>query len=327
MAARLRGLGGVGGTGALDALGADFPITREWCRTWDEEPGDGGKNQFLCAEARLEQTGTAGEQRLRFAITGTEGYILTRAAAKREALQYWENFFEEMPTELANMNEQQGTNFRSHRRAAQYVLDTDGEFHGLDVFRETGDGKKARVWVSHSGGMLHDRIVEVFPELNWVIDWHLNDMRRSGGDDQWTYEALPAQLVEWMGRGAPLKDEHGDYRKVSASPERAVQVVRDAIRSEFRLYNVNWWNEAVVDLATDDQHGGYFKREEQNAFRANVLAVIYREYGIPDPYNGNATEEWDRIAERVGARLGIPGKVRWGSINAGVLYLAREGEP
>lgn len=109
----------------------------------------------------------------RLSICGSSGRVLTTARAKREALEYWLSFFDENPEELRSMNERCGTNYRSPRAAARYVLDTDGEFHGLDVDGKTADG---RVLVTESAGQIVDELRAWFPEVAPYLKWHLNDM-------------------------------------------------------------------------------------------------------------------------------------------------------
>ena len=179
---------------------ADFPVKREFCRS------RGG--EFVCATVEIRQVTPGGrdhltrpaDERLVLSITGTAGYVVTRAQAKKEAKESNVAYFEDLDTNgIANYNSQWGTNFRSPRAMAQYVLDTDGEFAGLDVHRETDK----HVWITHSAGQIREEIAEWFPEIEWLLPYHLNDMKRgpNGEDDRWYYEPLPARVVEWVLRG------------------------------------------------------------------------------------------------------------------------------
>jgi hypothetical protein len=111
-----------------------------------------------------------GHQRL--SITGETGRIVSKAAARKEAKQYWISFFEDSPEEIFAMNERCGTRFSSASGAAKYVLDMDGEYHGLDA--EEVDGK---MYLLESCGRVHDDIAEWFPEAVPLIEFHLNDMQ------------------------------------------------------------------------------------------------------------------------------------------------------
>lgn len=109
----------------------------------------------------------------RLSICGNAGYVCSERAAKREALEFWESFFEESPEELRAMNERLGRQFRTPRGAAKFVLECDGDYHGLDVVHED-DGE---VYVCHSCGQIRDEIARFFPEAAAYFKWHLNDMR------------------------------------------------------------------------------------------------------------------------------------------------------
>jgi hypothetical protein len=101
----------------------------------------------------------------RFSVTGTAGHVVKRAEARRMARENWIQFFDDSPGELDAMNQRCGTRFRSAARAAAYVLNSDGEFHGLDVERD--DGKT--VYIGHSWGQIRETIAEFFPELTMVF--------------------------------------------------------------------------------------------------------------------------------------------------------------
>ncbi len=107
----------------------------------------------------------------RLSICGSEGRIITQTAGKREALEYWKGFFEESPAELGRMAIEYGK--RTPLSAARFVLQSDGDFHGLDVHRS--DGKK--LYITESCGQIRESLQEWFPESAQYFDWHLNDMK------------------------------------------------------------------------------------------------------------------------------------------------------
>lgn len=148
-------------------------------------------------------------------ICGSAGYVLTPAEARREAREYWESFFEDSPDEIKAMNDRCGTNFRSTKSAARYVLDNDGEYHGIDAEEYTLDGKDV-VLVCHSCGQIREEIARFFPEAVPYFKWHLNGMRPSperremveNANGQihekitpagaaWEYEPLPPEVIAW----------------------------------------------------------------------------------------------------------------------------------
>jgi hypothetical protein len=108
----------------------------------------------------------------RLSICGEEGRIVTRVAAKRKALAYWCDFFDENPAELADMNRRHNKRFTS-TGAAKFVLECDGALHGLDVSKENG----REVWLLESGGQIREVIAKWFPEVAPYLKHHLNGMK------------------------------------------------------------------------------------------------------------------------------------------------------
>lgn len=106
------------------------------------------------------------------AITGAEGAILSRTAARKMALAYWEGFFEDSPTERILMGEKFAKHFRTPGAAARFVIKMDGEFHGLDVHKIEG----GKVFITESCGQIGDTIKQWFPEVEPYRKWHLNNM-------------------------------------------------------------------------------------------------------------------------------------------------------
>lgn len=117
--------------------------------------------RFCEVEIRLEDG--------RLSVCGTEGRIVRRGAAHKEALNYWMNYFEENPSEIIRLGRRTATG------AAKHVLDVDGEYHGLDV-HYTSTMRPYEVFLVESCGQIVDTIREFFPELAPLLKWHLNDM-------------------------------------------------------------------------------------------------------------------------------------------------------
>lgn len=199
-------------------------------RTRAGEPGVGtdkrgpGEWCALEVEVREEPDGF-----LTLSICGSSGYILTPRQARAEALEYWESYFEDSVEALGEMNSRCGTAFRCPRRAAAHVLAVDGEYHGLDVYREEdspGWGGKGAVYITTACGQIREELLDFFPEVKPYLRWHLNQMHAECihqeergetysnhpgavcGDcgyklgSGWTRRELPAQVVAWA-KGLP----------------------------------------------------------------------------------------------------------------------------
>ncbi len=145
-------------------------------------------NRFCVAEIRLKDG--------RFSICGIAGRIVTRAQAKREAIEYWEDYFKDEPANINEMNQRCGSNCRTALSAAKYVLSVDGEFHGLDAYRETG----GKVYLTESCGQIRDELAEFFPWIVPFFAYHLNDMKAG------TVEQEKA-IAEWQATGATYSHE------------------------------------------------------------------------------------------------------------------------
>lgn len=170
-------------------------------------------NEFcdLNIELRTDDNGF-----IELSLTGTCGEIINRAQAKSNALDYWESFFDESPEELRDMGKRLGKRFRSSRAAAKFVLDTDGEFHGLDVIDEQDN----KVFICNSCGQIQNEIARFFPEAMPYFKWHLNGLH-AGCEHQdelgwshndignpcpvcgykwgsaWTKRELPPEVIKW----------------------------------------------------------------------------------------------------------------------------------
>ena len=153
----------------------------------------------------------------RLSICGSAGHIQSKGSAKRDALAYWVSFFDENAGELMEMNKRCGTRFTSSRGAAKYVLDSDGDFHGLDVEHVNGD----TVYISECGGQIVNELREWFPEVAPYLKYHLNDMhaecihQEARGEtyathpgaecpdcgyklgSAWQRRELPAEVIAW----------------------------------------------------------------------------------------------------------------------------------
>jgi len=122
-------------------------------------------DRFCTLEVELEDG--------RLSICGTEGRIERRATAKRQALDYWTSYFEENPGEIIAMGQRFGRQFRTAKGAARFVLETDGELHGIDV---VGPSDGATIRVVESGGQIVETLSEFFPEVVPFLPYHLNDL-------------------------------------------------------------------------------------------------------------------------------------------------------
>ncbi len=153
----------------------------------------------------------------RLSICGSAGESATPHQARKMALDNWISYFEESPAEIVSLNERCGCNFRSARSCARYVIENDGEYHGLDVYAER-DGK---ILLLHSCGQIRDEIATWFPEVAPYFRWHLNDMhsecehQEARGESYkthpdavcpdcgykcgsaWTKRKLPRSVVKW----------------------------------------------------------------------------------------------------------------------------------
>ena len=112
----------------------------------------------------------------RLSICGSCGVCVPENDAKKQAFDYWLSFFEEMPEEFGTMVARfQGQGIDSFEKGAQFVLDTDGCYHGLDV-DESIDCGLDKVAIIQGGGQCVDAIRDYFPELTEALKYHLNDM-------------------------------------------------------------------------------------------------------------------------------------------------------
>lgn len=170
-------------------------------------------------------------------ICGTAGRVATPAAAAKEALAYWETFFEDQPEERRAMNERCGKNFRTAKSAAKFVVDSDGEYHGLDVAMEHA----GKVFISHSCGQIREELKRFFPEVEPYFKHHLNDMH-AGCEHQ--------ETLGW-GRGHDVALSKNDLTPAQrAELERQAEATAEKVRAkEF---------EKRLSLLRTDEHYQHF---------------------------------------------------------------------
>lgn len=108
----------------------------------------------------------------RLSICGSAGYILTHAQARQQAHEFWASYWDEI-SEDERKEHRERLGCRNGNGFARRVLAADGDYHGLDVERETEND----VYVLHSCGQIRDELAEWFPEAEPLFAWHLNDMR------------------------------------------------------------------------------------------------------------------------------------------------------
>lgn len=72
------------------------------------------------------------------------------------------------------MSDKFGRLFKTSKSAARFVIQVDGEFHGLDVH---AIGKGGKVYLTQSCGQIRDILANWFPEVVPYFKWHLNNMR------------------------------------------------------------------------------------------------------------------------------------------------------
>lgn len=107
-------------------------------------------------------------------VCGEEGRIAKRAEAKRDALAYWEDFFEENVKEMIAFRREHGK--LTTKSAARHVLACDGELHGIDVVTSPAGAKASLVFVLESCGQIREELAAWFPEYVEHFKHHLNGM-------------------------------------------------------------------------------------------------------------------------------------------------------
>jgi len=143
-------------------------------------------NEFCIAEVELRERAKDGNTVWELSICGTAGDVCTKRQARWEAKRFLESYFDEGDA-IREMNERCGTNYRTSKGAARYVVEQDGEYHGLDVVGEVGN----IVLCAHSCGQIRDDLTKWFPELEQFFDWHLNTMK--------TANVIPTDVLVKLG--------------------------------------------------------------------------------------------------------------------------------
>lgn len=176
----------------------------------------------------------------RLSVSGTYGRVRTVAAAKKEALDYWEDYFEDNPKR-----------FKSPRAAAKFVVESDGDFHGLDVVATVGE----KVLLGEGFGQITLVIREWFPKVAPLLPWHLNDMR-AGCEHQRKLKWGNGKVIALAPDGLTEAQELSIREELAASREKKVQEEMTAFLGEMgsRAARVAWVNKQNKSVAcsTDD---------------------------------------------------------------------------
>lgn len=187
----------------------------------------------------------------RLSVSGTCGRVRTVAAAKKEALDYWESFFEDNPAEEMLMARKFDKRFKSPRHAAKFVVETDGDFHGLDVVATVGK----KVLLGEGFGQITDEIRKWFPKVAPLLPWHLNDMR-AGCEHQRKLKWGPGKVIALAPDGLTEAQELSIREELAASMGKKVQEEMTAFLGEMgsRAARVAWVNKQNKSVAcsTDD---------------------------------------------------------------------------
>lgn len=102
---------------------------------------------------------------LTISTSGSSGQAVTPARARAMAIESWISYFEDATEEIYNMARRFNRQFRTPSGAARFVVETDGEYHGLDIHSEIGTGRASRVLLTQACGQIRDEIAEWFPEF------------------------------------------------------------------------------------------------------------------------------------------------------------------
>jgi len=113
-------------------------------------------------------------------VCGTSGTIVTADEAVNSAISHWESFFDESSEEIGSMVSRFPSEMADYlgeygdasTAAAHFVVDTDGCYHGLDVFLDYD----CKVYLTESCGQIRDELRVWFPEHAKHFKHHLNHM-------------------------------------------------------------------------------------------------------------------------------------------------------
>jgi len=187
----------------------------------------------------------------RLSVSGTYGRVRTVAAAKKEALDYWESFFEDNPAEEMLMARKFDKRFKSPRAAAKFVVESDGDFHGLDVVATVGK----KVLLGDGFGQIKDEIRKWFPKVAPLLPWHLNDMR-AGCEHQRKLKWGNGKVIALAPDGLTEAQELSIREELAASREKKIQKEMVAFLGEMgsRAARVTWVKKQNKSVAcsTDD---------------------------------------------------------------------------
>lgn len=199
----------------------------------------------------------------RLSITGEEGHVVTRLQARKEAIAYWRSYFEDHPAEIILMNKRHNKRLTSATGAAKFVLETDDEFHGLDVVTDSGVAHKNEVLVLESCGQIQETIREYFPEIAPLLPWHLNDMRA---------DCEHQEALGWL-RAAQLENALQDQI-------RAVSHNREALRAAWKRIKPESAIITIFDMALYAPENRLFHGKERREFETALRRVIARDMDL-----------------------------------------------
>jgi len=200
-------------------------------------------DRFCTLEIELENE--------RLSIRSVEGRIVSKANAKKEAIEYWKGFFEENPGEIQSMNTRFGKRLTSATGAARFVTQTDGDYHGLDIMSEDSSVEQngTHVRIGESFGQ-QETLLEYFPEVAPLLPWHLNDMH-AGCEHQ--------EALGW-GKGRTIALAWHDCTEaqratLTAKAEAICKKAREKLFNEYKTLLTTNRNYAIrwIKSVTDDE--------------------------------------------------------------------------
>ena len=107
-------------------------------------------------------------------VSGSAGYILTPRQAKKESLNFWEDYYETELTDFQRKDHNSKSNIRSAKGFAKAMWQSDyNEYPGLDVFPHSPNGK---VLVKSALGPIRNELKVWYPCVVPLFPWHLNYM-------------------------------------------------------------------------------------------------------------------------------------------------------
>jgi hypothetical protein len=210
-------------------------------------------NEFCILEIELRDRNDKG---LELSMNGTHGHIVTDEKARNETLEYWVSFFDENPDERRSMNERFNTDCQTPEDAAEFVLEVDGDYHGLDVVKED-DGK---VFVGTAFGQIREELANFFPEATPYFKWHLNGMN-AGCEHQ-------TELGWGNGRTIALSRDdatEAQYKTMNAIQNKKIEKEKERVLTDF--FKHLWHNVARAVVFLHD-----YSQVKATVYTANLLA-------------------------------------------------------